>query len=1010
MQRLVAATSARQRRALWTEALAWAGAALIDGLALSGFLAAWSVIAGRIVLGLAVVGFGVIVGWFGARRIRTRLGDATKTARFVGARAPALGEDALSAVELHAELDRSPSFSLELARAFLADVDARATKVAPESVVDARPARRATLGLVATFALALVAVFVWRSAWLRGMTDALALGERARAVVHYEPITGDIQLTYKYPAYTGLPLRTVQGASGEISAPAGTEVQLRTRADRPVRRAEIVVNGVALPLQVENERDLLGSFTVEAPGSYHFRFLNAFGRESDRGPDLPINVEADTAPKVSLLLPGEDVEVDPGEKLTLRYEATDDYGLTGLELVFRTPGGKEQRVKLPREDGRATRETWSWDLGGMKLKPGDRITYFVEATDNDAIAGPKRGVSRTQVVRIYSAEEHLREARQQVEQMWERLITQLGDRLEGGEAEGLGRDQVTQNARVDEAGMQLVQDLRALGATLSEARDPPTELINALATVASSYGEAVRRTRDIRRFFVRYGDRSDLFGDFGRRLQTAVREEIAELEKDVLYLEALIDRRKLEELRTLARELNSERRELASLMENYKQTKDPDVREQILQQIQELRRRMEELSQKMMELSKSIRDEHLNAEALDEMMQDRDMSSQLDEVERLMREGKVDEAMKKLQELSMQMDEMEKNLEEQDESFGEDQFPELTRKFGDFMKDLAETTEQQKALSEKTKALRDRYREKLKERIQQKADALKKGLLEKVEQAAKDYRSLDPERLNLGAERPLAQVQTELENVKNALKVEDYDLAAEAAARAERAAEELEALGEAQAQNDQLWGNPPEVQKESREFAQRLSKDAKQVREVNQQLQQLFPPAGQMMSAEDQQQLQKLAQEQQQLQKRAQGLQQQMDEMGQMAPIFDENARQQMEQVGRSMGEAQQQMQGRDPARAFGEQQAALEQLQKFQEQMQQSRGGKGGRGLPMPMYAGPRRGNGRGSPQDKVEIPDADQYQAPKEFRKDLLDAMKQGAPEKYREQVKRYYEELVR
>ena len=55
------------------------------------------------------------------------------------------------------------------------------------------------------------------------------------------------------------------------------------------------------------------------------------------------------------------------------------------------------------------------------------------------------------------------------------------------------------------------------------------------------------------------------------------------------------------------------------------------------------------------------------------------------------------------------------------------------------------------------------------------------------------------------------------------------------------------------------------------------------------------------------------------------------------------------------------------------------------------------------------REGNGR-DPRDKVEIPDEEAYQAPKEFRKDLLDAMKEGTPEKYQDQVKRYYEELVK
>ena len=44
---------------------------------------------------------------------------------------------------------------------------------------------------------------------------------------------------------------------------------------------------------------------------------------------------------------------------------------------------------------------------------------------------------------------------------------------------------------------------------------------------------------------------------------------------------------------------------------------------------------------------------------------------------------------------------------------------------------------------------------------------------------------------------------------------------------------------------------------------------------------------------------------------------------------------------------------------------------------------------------------------QKKVEIPT--EYEAPAEFRKELLDAMKHRPTEGFGEQVKRYYESLV-
>jgi hypothetical protein len=46
----------------------------------------------------------------------------------------------------------------------------------------------------------------------------------------------------------------------------------------------------------------------------------------------------------------------------------------------------------------------------------------------------------------------------------------------------------------------------------------------------------------------------------------------------------------------------------------------------------------------------------------------------------------------------------------------------------------------------------------------------------------------------------------------------------------------------------------------------------------------------------------------------------------------------------------------------------------------------------------------------DPVRIPGADESAAPRAWRQELLDAMKEKAPERYRDDVRRYYEELVR
>ena len=51
-----------------------------------------------------------------------------------------------------------------------------------------------------------------------------------------------------------------------------------------------------------------------------------------------------------------------------------------------------------------------------------------------------------------------------------------------------------------------------------------------------------------------------------------------------------------------------------------------------------------------------------------------------------------------------------------------------------------------------------------------------------------------------------------------------------------------------------------------------------------------------------------------------------------------------------------------------------------------------------------------RGRRDEPIKIPGADDSAAPRAFREELLDAMKRGAPRRFEDQVRRFYEELVR
>ena len=999
VEHFVDAVRRRQRRAFLLQGALLAFAAFAIAALGAALLAKGAPSWARGLLALGALGGLGLFGWRGLFQARRSAGDQFRTARLVAARLPGVNLDLLAALELRAALGNTDTFSQELARAYLSGTDVRAAALDARHVVDGRPTRVAVL--LATTALALLALgALFAPSGLRPLAGLLRAAE-GKTAPSREPITGDVELTYRYPAYVGLLPRTVTGSGGEISAPVGTVVELRTRSDRPVVTAGLLLNGEALPLRVENGRDLSGTLVVRKSGSYTVVFYGRSGKELVRGPDVPVTAEPDAPPSVALLLPASDLEVDPEAEVVLRWEATDDHGLSALALVYQTPGGAEVRVPLPLEAGRRSLGTFRWPLAGLKLSAGARVTYFLEALDNDAVDGPQKGTSRAQSLHVYSAAEHRQEALRRVEALWERMVTHLADRMEGPDrARTKDLKAVTAQTAVDESGHALSGDLVATARQLGQERDRVEALVAAVANIGERLGRSVRTTSDARRSFLRIGSRPGE-NDPAARLSRAATEEIAQVERDVLYLESLLDRQRVEELKELNQELAREQRELARLIERFEETKDPALREQMLRQVATLRQRMNELMKRSMAMARGIRDEHFNLESLGE-----GTASTLDDIEKLLREGKTQEALAKLQQLEAQA---EGQMRKMDEQLGQVD-PELVKRFRDFAQGLKETHEEQSRVASETKRIRDHYREQLKERLREKGEALKNQIRRDLEAVAQDYRKTRPGELGPRSDRALENAQSELENLKSALRSDDFDLAADAAHSAGQAADEIAREAEQQHVLNEMYRNPGEARDQSKRTAQRMEQDAQKLHDIQRNLQQLFPPVGSQLSTQDRQRLQQLSQEQRSLERRAQDLGQKMQQLNKLAPLFGDRGVEQLEQVSERMSSATERLEGRDPGRGYGEQKSALDGLEQLQQQMQDAQRGGGRGGLPMPMFAGREGESGNEISQQKVEIPEADPGTAFQDFRKDLLDAMKQGTPERYREQVKSYYEELVK
>ena len=236
--------------------------------------------------------------------------------------------------------------------------------------------------------------------------------------------------------------------------------------------------------------------------------------------------------------------MDPQGQVQIAWSAADDYGLTQVSLVYQRAGGKEERVALqtPPSPARRLRGGYGWELAPLKLRAGDKVSYHLEAKDNDAVDGAQRGVSATQAIKVFSAAEHSRESLIRAQALWERLVALAADRMEEKPAPpdaAAASAWYAQTAQKDRDARALSQELYAAGSELLKDKLAPKAVGRALRYASTGLGPATQRTSLARAPLSR--------GASGREgavrgLATALQNEIREEEKDILYLEDLLDR------------------------------------------------------------------------------------------------------------------------------------------------------------------------------------------------------------------------------------------------------------------------------------------------------------------------------------------------------------------------------------------------------------------------------------------------------------------------------------
>ncbi|HEX3757458.1 MAG TPA: DUF4175 family protein [Kofleriaceae bacterium] len=945
---------------------------------------------GLIIVLLAVTA--VVLGLVAPRR---RWGGDADLARWVGGRRREIASDLLSAVELTTAPPRPGAPSRALVDALVEVTTTRLGDIDPRSLIEPSELRRARRWALAAVGVNLAFLVIeprmvgggWRSLVLAH--PAPYDGARLSAV----PLVGDLEATLTFPAYSRRPRLTLPSSSGDVRGLPGTTVALRARVLVPAASAELIVEPIdrGEPRTISAKLDgdqLTASLTIDRSARYRFAISSPSGERAIETAPRAIEAEPDQAPTVQLMAPADPLDVTTLRRVELAYVIEDDFGITSAELVWES-GRDKGRKPIALESTRAAlagaagdppaprgrvQGKLMWDIAELQVPSGGEVRYWIEAKDNDTVGGPNIGRSRELHLKVVSPRERHEETLGRQQALAEKILKNLGGRLTLGD-EPTARDDLARQLR------ESVVELGTIGAAFE--KDPHAS--DALRKALSQMRERLDKLAVAEQRLMPKGKPPvrAAFAGLDPRM-------VGELEDDTIVLADWLDRERLEGLLDVSDEIAAHQKRLADLLAQYQRTKDPRLLDEIEREMHALDRAYAELDRHRRGMAEDVLDQYVHKNAV----QAQAGTSCLEEVRKLVRAGDAARAQQKLEQCRQQQERAASSLEGSLASMRGDKFTDEQKKLDEVMNELSDVARDQDDIASESNRIFESYAEKADEvaRDHRREAAKKAGTL--IDKLRRRLRDINEVGLTPFAKEELDIVERRLADVERM--VGDGDLA-EALSMAHQAKQSLDTIaGELEAAiNDDPKSKWAEATQDALDGVQRARPVAK---ELIDELAALSPKPEQIMSADDHRALDRLRRRESLTRDRARRLGDRAKQLGGELP--GDAGTELGKKLGGAidqMGNAEERLRMRDPSGARAATRAAADALAKARDRARSAA----------------RQAQEGAVGDEPIRIPGADEYRAPERFREDLLEAMKKKgalAPEGYDEQIKRYYQELIK
>jgi len=539
--------------------------------------------------------------------------------------------------------------------------------------------------------------------------------------VNLRPSLLHFDVALNYPAYLHKKNENIANA-GDLTIPAGTTVNWQFHTENATG-LEFAIDGKAQTIGLSGHDLFEHSERIIKNTVYKINPINTLVKNSDSA-SYRIIVVADEPPTISVDEKPDSISM---KALYFNGKIQDDHGFSSLTFYYKTgaPGDKNFHTfsKAVKADLSQTQADffYYWDLKEMGISPGDKVTYYFEVADNDAVNGPKKARTPEQTLNVPDANtlnNQLNAGTQAIKQKMESAI-KIAAQVEHDAQKlnelilnktGLSFDEKKQIA-------DLMQKKKDLDDLVKQIQDENKKNEYNRQENQQQNPEITEKQKEMEKLFSNVLDKKtqEMLQNLQQLLQQdqkdETRDELSKMQTDNKSLKKELDRM-LELYKKLAfdQKLNQTVDQLKQLSQQQQkladQGKQPDAGPQALQQQQQkLNNDFQDIKKSLSDLQKENEQLEHKADFQNPEKEEKNIDQKMDESAGELQQNNKQQAAQSQQQASQQMQQIASNMQQQDEQGEEAENTVDIQQLRELLKNLVNSSFAQEDIMQKFKSL-----------------------------------------------------------------------------------------------------------------------------------------------------------------------------------------------------------------------------------------------------------------------------------------------------------------